>query len=95
MRSNVKLTSIVLAAALSLPAGAALAQEANVADMMAGLSMLEANTQMALNKYGIEANVMDLSLGQLALIGRVLTDPDADTDGNSRKATIAFIVGRM
>jgi hypothetical protein len=90
-----KLTSLALAVALSLPAGSVLAQEANVADMMAGWTMLETNAQMALTKYGIEANAMNLTLGQLALISRVLTDPDSDTGGNSRKATIEFIVGRM
>ncbi len=88
-----KLTALVLAAALSLPAAASFAQEANPADMMTSMNMLATNAQMALDKYGIKTNAMNLSLGQLALISRVLTDPDADTMGNSRKSTIEFIVG--
>jgi hypothetical protein len=88
-----KLSALAIAVALSLPASMSLAQEANVADMMSGLSMLETNAAMAFQKYGIDADPMNLTLGQLALISRTLTDPDADTEGNSKKRTIAFIAG--
>jgi hypothetical protein len=90
---NMKLSALAIAVALALPAPLALAQEASTADMMNGVNMLETNAAMAFAKYGIDADPMTLSLGQLALIARVLTDPDADTGGNDRKATIRFIVG--
>lgn len=61
--------------------------------MMAGFSMLQSNAQVALNRYGIQAEAQNLTLGPLGLIGRVLNDPDGDRGGNSRKSTIKFIVG--
>jgi hypothetical protein len=88
-----KLSVLAIAVALSLPASMSIAQEVTVADMMSGMNMLETNAAMAFQKYGIDADPMNLTLGQLALISRTLNDPDADTEGNSVKRTLAFIAG--
>lgn len=90
-----KLSVLAIAVALSLSASMTLAQEANVADMMSGMNMLETNAAMAFQKYGIDADPMTLTLGQLALISRTLSDPDADSEGNSKKRTIQFIATGM
>jgi hypothetical protein len=93
MRTNMKLTVLAIAVALSLPASMSIAQEANVDEMMSGLNMLETNAAMAFAKYGIDADPMDLTVGQLSLIARALSDPDGDTGGESKKRTIKFIAG--
>lgn len=90
-----KLSLLAIAVALSLPATMTLAQEVNVADMRSGVNMLETNAAMAFQKYGIDADPMTLTLGQLGLISRLLSDPDADTEGNSVKRTLRFIATGM
>jgi len=68
-------------------------REANVGAMMSGVTMLETNAAMAVTKWRIDADPMSLALGLLAPISRTLWDPDADTEGNSKSRTIAFIAG--
>lgn len=88
-----KLSVLAIAVALSLPASLALAQDADPAEMMKGANMLQTQATMAFKKYGIDTDPMTLSLGQLVLISRALSDPNQDTDGNSAEATIKFIAG--
>lgn len=87
-----KVIPLVTALALSLAASMSLAQDANTADMMSGMTMIQTNTEMAFNKYGIKADVNTLTLGQLAAIAGVLTDPQKDSGGKSAKMSIEAIL---
>ena len=71
----------ILAAILSLSATGAFAQDKAMMDeMTAGLTMLETSAAGLLKEYGIEADVMALSLSQLAEIQGVLTSSNNDAD---------------
>jgi hypothetical protein len=81
-----------LVVAMLLPAAGAFAQAIDAPQMMASLSMLETNAVNAFDHYDINADVQDLSLGQLAAIVGVLNDPNANSGGASAKASIEAII---
>lgn len=87
-----KLIPLAAVLALSLSATMSLAQEANPADMMSGMTMIQSNAEMAFNQYGIKADVNMLTLGQLAAIAGILTDPQKDSGGKSAKMSIEAIL---
>jgi hypothetical protein len=87
-----KIIPLALAAALSFSASLALAQTYNAADMKNGLSMIETNAAMAFKEYGIDADPMKLSLGQLGQISALLVDPEQSSGGNSVKAALEAII---
>lgn len=87
-----KIIPLALAAALSLSASMALAQDYNANEMESGLSMIQNNAANAFKKYGIDADPMALSMGQLAQIVGILADPDKDSGGSSAKASIEAII---
>ena len=73
--------STILAAILSLSATAVFALDAKMMeDMSAGLTMLENSAATALKEYGLEADVMSLTLSQLAEIQGVLTGSNSEAD---------------
>lgn len=73
--------STILAAILSLSATVGFAQDSKMMEeMSAGLTMLESSATALLQQYGLEADVMSLSLGQLAEIQGVLTGSNNDAD---------------
>lgn len=80
---------ILLAAALSSAAFTAHAQGA--AEMGGALTMLETIAQQTLDKYGVEADVMSLSLAQLAEIKTNL-DREAEMDEGTLKDQLQKIV---
>jgi hypothetical protein len=72
--------STILAAILALSATMASAQDTMMEDMAAGLTMVETSAALVLKQYGIEADVMTLSLSQIAEINGVLTASNNDAD---------------
>jgi hypothetical protein len=73
--------STILAALVALSATSAFAQEKEMAaEMASGLSMLETSAGRALKQYGLEADIMTLSLGQIAEIQAVLNQDASDSD---------------
>jgi hypothetical protein len=73
--------SMILAAVMALSTTAAFADNTKMMEeMSAGLTMLEASAKLVLKEYGFEADVMSLSLGQLAEIQGVLTSSNNDSD---------------
>jgi hypothetical protein len=88
----VKILPLALAAALSFSASMALSQTYNAADMQAGLTMIQTNAANAFKEYGIDADPMALSMGQLAQIVTLLVDPDSSSGGNSVKSALEAIV---
>lgn len=72
--------STILAAILALSATMATAQDKMMEEMSAGLSMVETSAAQVLKQYGIEADVMTLSLSQIAEINGVLTSSNNDAD---------------
>ncbi len=76
----------ILAAILALSATVATAQDSKMMDemqgsmMRSGISMLEASAKLALMKYGLEGDVMTLSLGQLAEINGVMTSSNTEAE---------------
>ncbi len=72
--------STILAAILALSATMASAQDTMMEDMAAGLTMVETSAALVLKQYGIEADVMTLSLSQIAEINGVLTGSNNDAD---------------
>jgi hypothetical protein len=64
-----------------LSTSAAFAQNTEMAAEMAeGLTMLETSAVRALKQYGLEADIMTLSLGQIAEIQSVLSQEASDSD---------------
>jgi hypothetical protein len=80
---------LLLAAALSSAAFTAHAQSA--VEMGGALTMLETIAQRTLDKYGVEADVMSLSLAQLAEIKTNL-DREAEMDESTLKDQLQKIV---
>lgn len=73
--------STILAAILALSATGAFADDMKMMEEMgAGLTMLETSAAGLLKVYGIDADVMSLSLSQLAEIQGVLTASNNDAD---------------
>jgi hypothetical protein len=72
--------STILAAILALSATMASAQDKMMEEMSAGLTMVETSAALVLKQYGIEADVMTLSLSQIAEINGVLTGSNSDAD---------------
>jgi hypothetical protein len=71
----------ILAAIMALSATVAAAQDKDMMEEMSqGLSMLESSAAQVLQQYGLEADVMSLSLGQLAEIQGVLTGSNTDAE---------------
>jgi hypothetical protein len=71
----------MLATVLALSTTMAFAQDdAMMAQMSEGLTMLEASAAAAFKKYGIEADVMALTLNQLAEISGAMTASNNDSD---------------
>jgi hypothetical protein len=89
-----KTLKAALVAAMLLPASGAVADNMETMQMRVGLSMLESNAQGALTRYDLKANVQDLSLSQLAQIVSILDDPNGDSAGASRKASIEAVLRR-
>jgi hypothetical protein len=87
-----KIIPLALAAALSFSASMALAQDYNATDMQSGLSMIQTNAANAFTKYGIDADPMALSMGQLAQIVGILADPEKNSGGESAKAAIEAVI---
>lgn len=83
--------SIILATLLALSTTAAIAQDKDVMEMSAGLSMLETSAERALMKYGIEFDVMTLTLSQLAEINGAMTGSNNEAD---KKADIEAALRR-
>ncbi len=83
--------SIILATLLALSTTAAIAQDKDVMEMSAGLSMLETSAERALMKYGIEFDVMTLTLSQLAEINGAMTGSNNEAD---KKAAIEAALRR-
>jgi len=73
-----RLTTIAILLALSTTA--AIAESHDPAMMSEGLTMLESSTANLLKKYGLEADVMSLSLGQLAEIAGMVTSSNTDAE---------------
>lgn len=72
---------MILATALALSTSMVFAQdEAMMKQMSEGLSMLEASAAAAFKQYGIEADVMALTLNQLAEISGAMTGSSNDAD---------------
>ena len=81
---------VAVALATALSAGAASAQS-DTAEMTEGLTMLETGAAKELTKIGItDADVMDLSLSQLAQIKSVLESSDYNV--NEMKNQVMSIV---
>lgn len=75
-----------IALLMALSANAAFAASHTVAmmeDMNKGLSMLESSTALVLKEYGLEADVMSLSLSQLVEIQGVLSSMDTNAEKKS------------
>ncbi|MGL4237330.1 hypothetical protein [Tabrizicola sp.] len=73
--------STILAAIVALSATMAFAQEKDMMEEMSmGLTMLEASAKTVLQQYGLEADVMSLTLGQLAAIQGALTGSNNDAE---------------
>ncbi len=73
--------STILAALVALSTTVAFAQEAEMAaEMASGLSMLETSAARALMQYGLEVDIMSLSLGQISEIQAVLSQSSSDSD---------------
>lgn len=87
-----KILPLALTAILSFSASMALSQTYNAADMQSGLSMIETNAANAFKEYGIDADPMALSVGQLAQIVTLLVDPENSSGGNSVKSALEAIV---
>jgi hypothetical protein len=77
----------MLATVLALSTTMAYAQDdaAMMEEMSAGISMLESSAAAALKKYGLEADVMSLTLSQLAEINGAMADSNNEAD---KKAAI-------
>lgn len=87
-----KLVKAALVSAMLLPTSVAVAQQADGPMMQAGLTMIEASVQNALDRHSVDANVHDLSLAQLVTIVGILNDPEADSGGSSSKASIEAVL---
>ncbi|MES2143246.1 MAG: hypothetical protein V4516_02590 [Pseudomonadota bacterium] len=71
----------ILATILALSATVASAEDKATMDNMAqGLTMLTSSLEHVLKQFNLEADVMSLSLSQLAEIEGVLTDSNTDAD---------------
>jgi hypothetical protein len=71
----------ILATALALTTSMAFAQDdAMMKQMSDGLTMLESSAAEAFKKYGIDADVMALTLNQLAEISGAMTASNNDAD---------------
>jgi len=73
-----RLTTIAILLALSTTA--AIAESHDPAMMSEGLTMLESSTANLLKKYGLEADVMSLTLSQLAEITGMVTSSNTDAE---------------
>jgi hypothetical protein len=81
IRKGLPMRSTILAAILALSATAVFADDAMMMeDMSKGLTMLETSAAAALDHYGIKADVMSLTLAQLATIQGVMTGSNNDAD---------------
>lgn len=87
-----KVVKYALIGALVMPAFGALAQDVDVPQMQASLSMLQLNVDKALKSHSIDADASALSLGQLAEIIGVLNDPQMSSGGETARRTIETIV---
>lgn len=70
----------MIAMMLALTTTVAIAESHDMAAMGEGVSMLETSVANLLKKYGLEADVMTLSLGQLAEISSMVTSSNNDAD---------------
>lgn len=76
-----RLKILATAAALALSTSMAFADDAMMMKQMSdGLTMLETSAKEAFTKYGIEADVMTLTLNQLAEISGAMTGSNNDAD---------------
>jgi hypothetical protein len=76
-----RLKILATAAALALSTSMAFADDAMMMQQMSdGLTMLETSAKEAFMKYGIEADVMTLTLNQLAEISGAMTGSNNDAD---------------
>lgn len=73
--------STILAGLVLLSATAAFAQNTEMAaEMATGISMLETSVERALKQYGLEADIMSLTLSQLVEIRGVISENSSDSD---------------
>ena len=84
-----KLTTALV---LILAAGTATAQAYDVSDMHQGRTMLEQQITNAFVEYGIDVDLMTLSLAQIAQIEGILSEPERDGGGNSVKSAVEAII---
>jgi hypothetical protein len=70
----------ILATILALSTTMAIAADDMMMQMSEGLTMLETSAKEAFMKYGIEADVMTLTLNQLAEISGAMTASNNDAD---------------
>jgi hypothetical protein len=80
-KKGLVMRSTILAGLVLLSATAAFAQNTEMAaEMATGISMLETSVERALKQYGLEADIMSLTLSQLVEIRGVISENSSDSD---------------
>lgn len=89
-----KITQVVMVAALMLPSSYAAAQDWDAEGMATGLTMIEQNVAQILDENNFDTDPRLLTLAQLVEISEIMNGPASEGDGTILRTRIGAALGR-